>query len=189
MLKVAICGIDGAGKSFLIEKLVAHFQNLGIAVDNTKVDFHCKEICKQVDLLKEKNIVRIGMAYDFVNHYIYFKSTSQLLICDRFDVCYRVLNRVDALDNILIEQLDKLYSIIEDADLYIYLDLPVNIAAKRLALRGNRANNESDEILKLMQHYYKSELAKKKNVKVIDASQSSDVVFETAKNIIEKLMR
>ena len=189
MFKVAICGIDGAGKSFLIENLVTYFQNLGITVDKTKVEFHCKEICNHANLLKEKNIVRIGMAFDFVNHYIDFKSSSQLLICDRFDVCYRVLNRVDALDNVLIEQLDKLYSIIEDADLYLYLDLPVDIAAKRLEARGNRVDNESDKILQLMQHHYESELAKKKNIAVIDASQSFAIVFETAKRFINKLMR
>ena len=100
-----------------------------------------------------------------------------------------MLNRVDALGNVLIEQLDKLYSIIEDADLYLYLDLPVDIAAKRLEARGNRVDNESDKILQLMQHHYKSELAKKKNIAVIDASQSFAIVFETAKRFINKLMR
>lgn len=188
-MKVAICGIDGAGKTVLIDKLFDYYCALGISVEKAKVDFHCKEICKQVDLLNKKVIVRTGMAFDFVNHYINFKSNSQLVICDRFDVCYRVLNRVDALDNVLIEQLDKIYSIIKDAELYIYLDLPISVAAKRLETRGNRASNESDEVLELMRQYYRSELVKKKNVVIVDASQSSEVVFEKAKKIIDKLMR
>ena len=189
MVKVAICGIDGAGKTALIKKLLAHYQAIGVSVDKAKVDFPCKEICKTADLLKEKEIVRIGMAYDFVNYYHRFALSSQLVLCDRFDVCYRVLNRVDKIGKNLIEQLDKLYSIIEDADLYILLDIPVDLAAKRLALRGDRAENESDEILRAMKRYYNSELAKKKNPVVIDASQSLEVVFETAKEFIDKLMR
>lgn len=189
MVKVAICGIDGAGKTALIEKLFAHYQTIGVSVDKAKVDFPCKEICKATELLKENKIVRIGMAFDFVNYYRSFKSNCQLVLCDRFDVCYRVLNRVDNLSVNLINQLDKLYSIIEDANLYILLDIPVDLAAKRLSLRGGRADNESDEILSLMQHYYTSELIKKKNSVVIDASQSLEVVFDVAKGFIDKLMR
>lgn len=189
MFKIAICGIDGAGKTLLIKKLLLYYQNLGISVDKAKVNFHSKDICNQAGLINAKSIIRIGMAFDFINYYQNLKFDYQLLLCDRFDVCYRVLNRADALDNVLIEQLDKLYSFIEEADLYLYLDLPINIASKRLESRGNRAANESDDILKLMQHYYKSELAKKKNVVVIDSSQSSEVVFENAKRFIDKLMR
>ncbi len=189
MVKVAICGIDGAGKTALIEKLFAHYQTIGISVDKAKVDFPCKEICKTAELLKENKIVRIGIAFDFVNYYHRFTSSSQLVLCDRFDVCYRVLNRVDKIGENLINQLDKLYSTIEDADLYILLDIPVDLAAKRLTLRGDRAENESDDVLRSMQHYYNNELAKKKNSVVIDASQSIEVVFGAAKEFIDKLIR
>lgn len=189
MFKVAVCGIDGAGKTVLVEKLFTYYQTLGVITNTAKVNFYCKAACKQAELEDIKSIVRIGMAFDFVNYYRNYKTDCQLVLCDRFDVCYKVLNRVDALDEKLINQIDKLYSIIADADLYLYLDLPLNIATKRLDARGDRVDNESDSILKLMQQYYKSELCKKKRVAVIDASQSAEVVFENAKNLINKLLR
>lgn len=189
MVRVAICGIDGAGKTTLIEQLFMYYQSIGVSVGKAKVDFSCKEICESAGLLEEKNIVRIGMAYDFVNYYINFISNSKLVLCDRFDLCYRVLKRVDNLDASLIYQLDKLYSTIEDADLYILLDIPVDSAAKRLSLRGNRAVDELDEILRLMRHYYNGKFTKKNNSVVIDAYQSIEVVFDKTKELIDKLMR
>lgn len=188
-IRVAICGIDGAGKTTLIDKLYGYYNCKNIDVKIAKVDFLCKETCRSAfidDRFKNEQsiITRVGMAYDFVNYYRTISDYCGMLICDRYDICYRVLNRVDNLPPRIIERLDKIYSLVQDADIYIYLDLSIEEAASRLDARGNREDNECCTILSSMRNFYMAELKNKKNVTVIQASQTPEKIFEKAKEII-----
>lgn len=186
--KVAICGIDGAGKSELVDKLYEHYSQLGIEVEKAKVDFRCKNVCGEAQALDDPRIMRVGMAFDFVNYYKHINQNYQLLLCDRYDLCYRVLNYIDLDDDKLIESLNKIYDSIEEADLYIMLGLPVEVASNRLDNRGNRQNNESIDVLKKMSFYYEQEINRKRNYVLLDAKKLPDEVLRLAIVQINKLM-
>lgn len=179
-MRIAICGIDGAGKSTIINKLFKYYSNI-TAVQVCKVEFKCKNFFDHIlnydASIERKVTLRAYMAYDFVNYYFGFQNCNELLLCDRYDICYQVLNQVEELPQKYIDILNEIYSIIPEADLYVYIDVPVQVASMRLNNRGNRASNENDDILMKMKSHYNKELQSKKNVLIIDGNCLLDEII------------
>lgn len=179
-MRIAICGIDGAGKSTIINKLFKYYSNI-TEVRVCKVEFKCKNFFDHIlnydTSIERKVTLRAYMAYDFVNYYFGFQNCNELLLCDRYDICYQVLNKVEELPQKYIDILNEIYSTIPEADLYVYIDVPVQVASMRLNNRGNRANNENDDILMKMKSHYNKELQRKKNVLIIDGNCLLDEII------------
>lgn len=190
---VAFCGIDGCGKTTLIKNLLSDKTWCGkLSVRGEKVNFYCKEylnLCNNTEYTSGNTIKRIGMTFDFLNHYTKKLHGTDIILCDRYDICYRVLNRVDEIPREISNYLDKLYDLCKKPDLYIYLDVEVGIAGKRLERRGNREVEESDLILESMRKYYDILLKEKDNVVSIDANADEHVVFEYVRNYLEHIFR
>lgn len=189
-LRVAICGIDGAGKSTLAENLVSVFSSHKIPVIYAKVPFPSKEVCAIAKIdgedVVQKIIKRTGMAFDFVRYYSTFEKFNGILICDRYDVDYEILNRVYELPQKYLCYMHSIYNVVPSVDLYIYLKISAEVAARRLEARGDRACDESDLILKNMAKEFDI-IMHKQNVFLIDALQSTETITKLAESKIIEL--
>jgi len=186
---IAICGVDGCGKTTITKALYNYYKdkvNIGIA----KVEFPSKKHFNldSMNTIDDEDAIikRVGMAFDFVQFYKKLNFNDGILICDRYDLCYKVLNRVDKLPTGIVKKLDLLYNTAFKVDQYILLDIDIDTASNRLKRRGNRKIDESDKILFEMRKYYFELIKHMKNVIIIDATKTIDEVVKNIIDIISK---
>lgn len=187
-VSIAICGIDGSGKTTLIKALKSYYEKQNVTVGIAKVPFESKSLWMQAfqksnDLLSI-SIKRIGMAFDFLKYYQNINFDNEITLCDRYDLCYKVINYVDNIDESMISRIEKIYDLAPNIDRYIFLELPPNIAIQRLNHRCNRTEDENDHVIKRMSYFYHEYIYKLNNCSVIDASKSLSTVFTKAIEII-----
>lgn len=178
ILRIAVCGIDGSGKSTLIEKLLTLFEQDNIVASYARVPFPSKEAFFKIEFpiygIEQEIVKRTGMAFDFVRYYTSFKATDGILLCDRYDMDYEVLNDVYCLPEIYLETLHLIYNQAPTIDLYIYLRIDASLAGNRLNKRGNRKDDENDKILNAMQQVFEEHIQHRSNVLILDAARTSD---------------
>ena len=188
-MRVAIIGLDGSGKTTLINNLLSFLEQNNICSRSTKVDFECKSVLKKTMSEEDKDyplFVRLGMAFDFLNHYLDLNDDNEIVFCDRYDICYKVLNRVDILNKRIISKIDSIYDLIPRADLYLYLEIDSKIAFDRLNHRGNRAKNESLSILRKIKKEYNKMTKLYRNVFVLNACEDEKTVFKNAVEVLKR---
>lgn len=183
MLRVAICGLDGIGKTTLIEKLKEKFLKAGVTIAQTKVPFTCKKLMEDTSYegLSEFEIVRrVGMAFDFSEHYHNLDVSADLLLCDRYDIDFEVLNDVYDMPQNYKDIMHAIYMKAPRLDLCFYLRADYSLAAERLIKRGDRKENENDEILRGMQIFFDERCKDYPKMVVLDATKSADEIGDEA---------
>ena len=193
MLKIAICGIDGCGKSTLIHKLKECLNARGISAVSTRAPFPSKDTFAIIPPEKyraEHEIVkRAGVAFDFIRHYKNISVNEDVLLCDRYEIDFEVLNDVYDIPNEYKDVLHSIYGQAPKIDIYIFLKADFSLAGMRLKQRGNRKDDENDEILQGMQSSFEKRFLKYTNVVIIDASKSEDEIADEALKTILELRR
>lgn len=183
MLRVAICGLDGIGKTTLIEKLKEKLTQNGLMVASTKVPFVCKKIMENVageDTEEFEITRRIGMAFDFAEHYRNLDVIAHVLICDRYDIDFEVLNDTYEILQNYKDIMHAIYLQAPRLDLCFYLKADYAVAAERLNKRGNRKENENDDILRRMQESFDRRTLDYTNAIILDATKSEEEIADEA---------
>lgn len=194
MYNIAFCGIDGSGKSTLIEYLVRILQDK-YSVVVAKCPFESKKLLKDSGNelfgdVKDVEMKRIAMAFEFVNYHKSIRNVEpQIILSDRYSICYRLLNIIDNITVDTIKRLDKIFNLLPEPDLYVFCDITPQTAYNRLITRGNFVFEEENiEILSRLSLLYKNFF---RNTKVptlkISANSMSELDFELKK--IEKIIK
>lgn len=183
MIRVAICGLDGIGKTTLIEKLKERCVRDGFTIAQTRVPFTSKTLMENVgrENLREFEIVRrIGMMFDFAEHYYKLDIVADVLICDRYDLDFEVLNDTYNMPQNYKDIMHTIYMQAPRLDLCFYLRADYSLAAQRLNRRGDRKENESDDILCSMQNSFEQRIKDYPNVVILDATKTKDEIADEA---------
>lgn len=191
MLRIAICGLDGIGKTTLIEKLKGKLTRDGLTVAQTRVPFTCKTLMENIgyENLSEFEIVRrIGMMFDFSEHYYSLDVDADVLLCDRYDIDFEVLNDTYNMPQVYKDIMHSIFKKAPQLDICFYLKADYTLAAERLDKRGNRKDNESDEILKSMQRSFDKRIKDYPNSVILDAYKTEDEIVDEAYKYIQQIL-
>lgn len=191
MLRIAICGLDGIGKTTLIEKLKEKLTRVGLTVAQTRVPFTCKTLMENIgyENLSEFEIVRrIGMMFDFSEHYYSLDVDADVLLCDRYDIDFEVLNDTYNMPQVYKDIMHSIFKKAPQLNICFYLKADYTLAAERLNKRGNRKDNEGDEILKSMQNSFDRRIVDYPNSIILDAHLSENELVNEAYKYIQQLL-
>lgn len=191
MLRIAICGLDGIGKTTLIEKLNKKLILQGYTVAKAKVPFVCKTLMNDIgheDLREFEVVRRVGMVFDFAELYCGMDVDADVLLCDRYDIDFEVLNDVYNVPQNYKDIMHSIYFKAPRPDLCFYLRGEYSLAAERLIKRGDRKEFENDDILKSMQKSFEQRIKDYPNSIVIDAYKTADEIADEAYQHIQKIL-
>jgi thymidylate kinase len=201
---IAICGIDGSGKSSLHKRMKdSNNDNRIVYTKPTISKVFSRElyelakmqdvrpINQWTDLLTITSEVFVRTVY--MNDLIYdtFNSTIPLLeqgtsvVLDRYAICEKVF--LEALENRAYHPLSRMLKVLPTPDLIIYLDVDVTVAFDRIRERKLKIQpHEQPRLLSALKDKC-DELLKEGNFNVvrIDANQSIDVVYNSAVQAVD----
>lgn len=195
---VAICGVDGAGKSTLRQALA---DRLALP----RVAFIAKDRRTSVELLEQygfhkpdsrRNWINgpfaqcaaIATVFDFMYHYdqviVPAMASHDYVICDRYKLCYQAYLAAVGAE----WPAHRFFGGVRPADLIIYLDLPAVRAAERYARRGGAGEDENPEVIARFGECYRALLADypESQVVCIDATRPPQDVQAMALAAIER---
>lgn len=177
-------GIDGSGKTALRNAIAKHYAAKGKIVWATSEPW---KIDKRLD--PDPFVAALQLMADRRQHCQALKDTRfDIALIDRFDLSTEAYQGFgDGVDCDLINTLNDIATEDVDVNLRIWLDLPVDIAVKRLEKRGETVS--AAEIARLERvHAGYAELADEGWMVRIDATQPPDNVLREAIALIEEIL-
>jgi dTMP kinase len=177
-------GIDGSGKTTLVQALYHHFATQGKVVWPTNEPWSISEIDP------DPFVATMQLMADRRHHCNVLKSTSyNIALIDRFDLSTMAYQGYgDGINRDMINTLNVVATRGVIVNLRIWLDLPVDIAVKRLEQRGEKVSAaEVDRLTRIYDGYatlYNSRLVWRRMVR-IDATQPPDDVLREAIALID----
>lgn len=155
MRTVAVCGIDGAGKSTVIEYLISTGQLPGAARSTRHGRANVRALASSVDILGDvmagpmAHEIRLAHALDFLAYYHLVHARDRpasktYLLCDRWKLCYLAWSLTEQSS---YPAVSRLLEAIPDTDVTIVLDLDPTIAAARAQAVGANPEQNSAAVL------------------------------------------
>ena len=191
----AFCGIDGSGKTTVIDNVYKKLRVNHSKVEKTKVNLESLKIWYEYsekyfsDIYEfydavNPDLVRIGVALDFVKHYKRKKFDSNaIVLCDRFSMCYLACGLAYGMKE--VETMNKMFNLVEEPVIYFYFDIEPDRAIERLIGRFDYNEREENfELLCKVKMAYDKLLANKKNVVTINANLKCEQITEVVYNTI-----
>lgn len=176
-------GIDGSGKTTLMTRLYKHFIDLGKEVWSTS------EPWSFFDVNPDPFIATMQLMADRRKHCQALKDTLyDIALIDRFDLSTEAYQSFgDGIEWSLVIRLNEAATEGIDVSLRIWLDLPVDIAVKRLEQRGEQVSEADVERLKRVRDGY-ARMQSMRQLRRIDATQPPNDVLREAIALIEEIL-
>ncbi len=187
----AFCGIDGAGKTTVLEKVYEKLKEKGYAVCKSKIKLNSIAVFSEYSkkVYKDKfefynelppELVRVAVAIDFASHYMEkgeeFKKYD-IVLCDRYALCYRAYGLAYGVKDMTVA--NEIFGLIEEPRMYFYFDVGIDEAIRRLKERGDYIEEEENpQLLGKVKEGYEELLKEKENVVYIDAEKEVDEIAE-----------
>ena len=185
-------GIDGAGKSTLIDRLNAHYDEAGLVVWTTSEPFDLNCLARiQAGLDDDPFVATLHLMVDRRNHCKRIREQlddHDLILIDRFDLSTEAYQGYgDGVSCELIRKLNDAATEGVTPAMRILLNVPLNVAVQRLI--ESSESPSVDEIVRLerVRQAY-GMMARRDQLRDIDASQPADDVFRDAVRLIEEVL-
>ncbi len=191
---ISICGIDGAGKTSIVEAMKeqdifqnAHYLSLSKnpPCNRDIINRYCdREYSDSRDWIKGSfaETIGVGLAFDFLKHY---KDNIESLlghvdyiVTDRYFACF--ICYLESINSTF--PIDSLFSIAKKPDLVIHPQVSVNVLSERHKTRGGEQDDEHPEVLLNFQNTYKKHF---ENVSYKVLTVNNDGLFSETMSIIK----
>ena len=180
-------GIDGSGKTTLIQALREHYAAQGKTVWATSEPWSISEVDS------DPFVATMQLIADRRRHCQSLKDTQfDIALIDRFDLSTKAYQGYgDGVDLDMINTLNVVATKGIDVNLRIWLDVPVDIAVKRLEQRGEQVSTaEVDRLTRVYDGYatlYNAKLVWRR-MRRIDATQPPEDVLREAIALIKEVL-
>jgi dTMP kinase len=203
-LFIAFEGIDGAGKSSLINKIGSELDRLEklhhITAEPTKnyIGKHVREILTGQREGDEKTIAALFLAdrIDHLTHPEYGMlarlDANEIVLCDRYYLSSYAYHVPHVTLDWVIEA-NSICANLRRPDITFFIDISVDESLKRLT--SSRANLDKYEnrakITQVKENYLNAidKVSEVENIVIIDGERSPEIVFSEVFNIIEEKLR
>lgn len=194
---VTLEGTEGVGKSTNLVEVVAMLEQYGVEVLVTRepggtplaesirdllLGVHDESMCDMTELL----LVFAARAQHLETVIRPALNGGRWVVCDRFtDATYAYQGGGRGLDTRVIAELESLVQGDLRPDLTIYLDVPVDVAAARIADRDHdRFEREQREFFERVRACYLELAAREPRYRVVDASQPLEDVRAQIRDLL-----
>lgn len=199
-MRIAFCGIDGAGKTSLIQKLNNEYVDNGNRVTVRKLQLQSQKVLKGIakDVTGNQdeflNVLptiwgRIALAFEFYDYYRHIDEISDMdyIFCDRYDICYKVYSKVYGVTD--LTQIERVFDLVPKPDIYVYLRIDVDTALNRINQRNEERTFDEQECylrpaIKYYDEYFNSI---KTNVLILDATKDIDYLCAKTRKYIDEI--
>lgn len=194
-------GSEGAGKSSNLDIVVATLRDCGIDVTTTRepggtqVGESIRELLLAVrdeplDDLTELLLMFAARAQHLTTKIRPMLSAGTWVVCDRFtDATYAYQGGGRGIDAASIALLEKLVHGDLQPDLTLYLDVPVDVAFRRIADRDlDRIEREERAFFERVRTNYLERARRENRIHVIDASASLETVAAAVEQAIRQFV-
>lgn len=177
-------GIDGSGKTTLGMRLHQYFTEIGKEVYLTNEPWGISEVHP------DPFVATLQLVMNRRHHCNALRAAKyDIALIDRFDLSTKAYQGYgDGVDLDLIDSLNDIATERIDLSLRIWLDVPVDIAVKRLEKQGETVNAAEIARLKRVHAGY-AELAEEGWMVRIDATQPPDDVLRESIALIEEVLQ
>ena len=201
-MRIAFCGIDGAGKTSLILQLQEKLLSIDKKGKIMKLQLNSQKILKRmaIDITgMEKNYLsifpiqwgRIALGFEFYDYYRDIDKIQHIdyVLCDRFDICYKVYSKVYGVNDMY--EIEKIFDLVPKPDLYVYLKVDVATALNRIEKRGEEKTFDEQEcFLTPAVRYYDDYFSKiDSKVLILDATKNTDFLCDEIIDYIKGMER
>jgi len=200
---ITIEGVEGAGKSSVIDSVSAQLEKEGISVWRTREPggTHPGEAVR--DILLNPDFAGMDARCELL---LMFGARAQHLatlirpalekgdwvVCDRFtDATYAYQGGGREMDEGPIEWLEQFVQEDLRPDLTVFLDVPVNVGLERANSRSEPDRFESEKAIffeRVRNRYLEQAHLEPKRVKVVDSSQSLEQVIVSVAEIVKEFV-
>jgi len=200
---IALCGIDGAGKTTQVHRLAERLAGDGFSVAKTKVVFHAwsvvlglgqrlgAEYANHLTVLgaaERESIVACDVARHADRIVRPLLESHDIVVWDRGPLCYAV--NADA-HGAYAPWIGALYASLPVPALSLLLDLPGAVGAGRVSRRTDKSPQpeENEDFLSTVREKYLRFAPHYPNVRIVDAGQPEDAVAETVHSMVLPMLR
>ena len=195
-LLIAIEGIDGAGKTTLVNKLLLHYQSKGFKCSKYKepTDGRYGQMIRHLakhgrEGITPQDEMELFLKDRIENRKINIEpdlEANHLVFLDRYYFSSIAYQGARGLDINLIKSENEKIAIIPD--MVLILDLAVRIGLSRIRNFRNEIPNhfEQEDLLEKARHFFQE--MKAEYIQMIDSSVDEDSVFHHARNIVDSII-
>lgn len=194
---IAICGIDGSGKSTMIERLRGEpsFRDAGFLKKVDRDDFdRVIELNQPIGPMPQAYLegplatsIRWAHGFDYLRHYetVVQPLTRQhpILVSDRWAFCPIAFASVGTN---LSAEISFLLRHVDQPDLTIFLDADPDVASARLVARGPVFDDEHIDLLRAYRRAYEAFFASYSGAWVRVASTTPEQTYRDARSAIKQ---
>ncbi len=185
---IAFCGIDGSGKSTQL-KLTKDYLSQRAKVMVAKMDY--SPLNKMGDNKVIDMFLKGYSGLKIINYYFklqHFDTTNyDYILCDRHLLCYLAYAHAYGVSH--LKFIRDLLFMVDDPDLTLYFDVPVQVALDRINKRSFRDKNENVLTLTEAKKGYDYAMTLFKNVYKIDGNLKEAKTFEQVLDKIRVLKK